>query len=183
VKDGEPGPAGDNSLLKQGNVSGTMYYKYMNGDTAIVPFNHEYYESINYNTFAYDSITNNEFEIDFYRGQLKEANSYLYFNLQGYLDANNFFQIPIYNYANFELINKYKNKVYNWNFDIYSQHITITDFKMDVKTGVASYNYTIDIPPSDIYFNDKADDVTHFIIKGSVNVTLDENEYTGCLTC
>jgi hypothetical protein len=183
VKDGEPGPAGENSLYKQGSVSGTFYYKYSNGDTAIIPFNHEYYESMNYNTFLYDSINYNDYAIDFYRSQLKETDSYLYFNSQGFIDADNKFEIPTNNYIEFNLINKYKNVVYNWSLDAYSNQITITDFKMDPKTGNVTYNYTIDIPASDLNFRNKVDDVTPLIIKGSVNVVLDEDEYSGCLNC
>jgi hypothetical protein len=175
TKEGEPGPAGDNALNKDGSISGTIYYNYANGDTAIVPFNYEYYES-ELDFYAELDTLYDTYKIRFKRRELKEINSYTFIELYGALDANNKPLDADFNdisFQQFNLVKKINNKLFKFAFyNLYSSTGSITDFVFDEKTGKLFYNYTFDVSPSDISSNYAVDGVTTAKIVGNVNLTL-----------
>ena len=53
TKEGEPGPAGESNLNKQGSMSGTLTYFDHKGAQVVQNFDYNYYNKLNYNIIGH----------------------------------------------------------------------------------------------------------------------------------
>jgi len=76
TKEGAPGPAGADAdgLNKQGSISGTLRTTNSLGDSVVFPFQFNYYESLDENSYSEYKVS--LFTFDFKRRSLKNANNY-----------------------------------------------------------------------------------------------------------
>jgi hypothetical protein len=141
TKEGEPGPAGKSSLTKQGSVSGTITYSIDNGttNTATVPFEYNYFESLNDNKFYFEDSEGDYYDFFFGRKDLKDARNYFYFWSYGY-GTNGIEDDPEYTNVNFSFVTVINNKLLEFN----TSGGDITNLKLDPETGRLTFDYAND---------------------------------------
>jgi hypothetical protein len=74
TKNGEPGPAGGDALNKQGSISGTLRTTNSSGDSVVFPFQFNYYESLDENSYSEYKVS--YYTFDFKRRDLKNSSNY-----------------------------------------------------------------------------------------------------------
>jgi hypothetical protein len=163
TKEGEPGPAGESSLNKQGSITGTIKYTDDNGDEATVPFNYQYFESLEDNGFYYEEEgSESYYEVSFRRRDLKDVNNY--FNIQGYgYGMNGAEDAPSYLNINFSFLTVINNELYE--FDEMND-VEIENISLDPATG----RLTCDFSGIVYYDNESSASVT-----GKVDVLLNRS--------
>lgn len=178
TKEGEPGPAGESSLQKQGSVSGSIAYVDANGDSVNLPFNYEYFESLSNSTFTYDQYG---FSADFQRrGANDENNSIEFRNFQGD-KMNGSFSTPEYFNFNFSTVKNLNNELFNFSSGFYAgdaqSTCEISNFSLDTLSGRLVFDFKSDYDPYDIYSDSRYDFSTHALVKGHVDVTVYRKRY------
>ncbi|MCU0415560.1 MAG: hypothetical protein MUE33_00110 [Cytophagaceae bacterium] len=191
--DGEPGPAGASYFRTEGTASGTIYYEYPNGDTAIVPVSFGSFTSDADNVFYLDSTDN--FGYDYYAVDIKRVDP---------TDGANFFRFSICN-ATFDRnrdssyrppynidfaisVVKPGNPFFQFTnmYNIYSDYETksyyvgedaeITNYYLNPVTRVLSFRYKFYISPNDIPYNLRVSSYPA-IVSGNVQVQLNKSTY------
>jgi hypothetical protein len=179
-KDGEPGPAGESSMFKLGSFSGTLHYKLANGDTAIVPYNFEYYDSEKNNAFLMDTL-NDSYYFNIYRKPAKDVENYFYMYLyNGGLDINNnpLAPTPTELSFNFALNSKINNKFFYLRaYDYDAANSSFSNYSFNPTTGNLSYNYEIVISPNNFSSNGINDGITNAKLIGKFSSTLASDEF------
>lgn len=138
TKDGEPGPAGESTLIKQGSISGTITYTDANGIDVAVPFDYQYYESLVYNYFTYEEEgSGSYYEVDLLRRDLADANNYFYFNIEG-TGLNGVEANPEYTSIDFSLLKVINNELNTF----YDSEIEITNLSLDPTTGRLIFDFS-----------------------------------------
>lgn len=162
TKDGEPGPAGESGLNKQGTVSGTIRYFDDNENEAFAPFNFEYFESFEENRFYYnDDFSQIPYELSFSRRALKDVNNYFDIEATGYYNMNGEVESPNYSRMDFSFFTLINNQLYR--FYRNTSELEITNFSLDRTTGRLIYDFS-----GDVYY----DNGTTATITGKVDVIL-----------
>lgn len=131
TKEGEPGPAGETSLNKQGSISGTITYNDDNGNAATAPFNHQYYESLEDNRFYYVDSEGDYYELAFKRRDLKDANNYFHIEATGDSE-DGLEEDPYFSNIHFSFFTIINNELYHFR-DIYD--VEISNVSLDPATG------------------------------------------------
>lgn len=165
TKEGEPGPAGESSLNKQGSVTGTITYTDDNGNDATTSFNYGYFESLENNKYYWYDEDGEYYGIQFERRDLKDENNYFSFLIAG--DATNGVEDdPYTNYANFSLYKVINNELYEFDDD----DIEVTNVKLDHTTGRLTFDFA-----GSVY-----SDGEYATVTGKVDVILNRTrEYIG----
>lgn len=162
TKEGEPGPAGESSLNQQGSISGTITYTDNNGTTATIPFNYQYFESLEDNRFYYDEDDGAiSYGLQVERRTINDANNYYSFTLEGSGDdgiLNSRDQM----YANFSFYTVINNQLYK--FD--NNDISITNVSIDSTTGRVTFDFA-----GSVKYNNNQDAA----ITGKVDVILNRS--------
>lgn len=162
TKEGEPGPAGESSLNKQGSISATITYTDNNGTTATIPFNYQYFESLEDNRFYYDDDAGMiSYGLQVERRTIKDANNYYSFILEGSGD-DGILNGPDQVYANFSFYTVINNQLYK--FD--NNDISITNFSIDPSTGRVTFDFA-----GSVKYNNNEDAT----ITGKVDVILNRS--------
>lgn len=141
TKEGEPGPAGESFLNKQGSVSGTITYTDDDGNDATTSFNYQYYESLYDGRFYYED---NEGEIDYgvdvTRRDLRDENNTFNFKVErnefaGIDDAPHLtsMESSFFVVINNELVEFHSGWAYG---------TEITNFTLDPLTGRATFDFS-----------------------------------------
>lgn len=139
TKDGEPGPAGESSLMKQGSISGTIAYTDDNGNDATTSFNYQYYESLEDNQFSYEGGSLSYYNVNFQRRDLKDNNNYFNFECTGN-GSDDIENLPANNYVNFSLFTLINNELYEFRASYNS--FAITNLSLDPTTGRLLFDYS-----------------------------------------
>jgi hypothetical protein len=191
-EEGDPGPSYYKTA--NGTVTSTIYYKYANGDTAIVPCSYDSYLSNLDNVFYLDSSSNSD---PYYGFDIVRYNSD---------DASNFIRISTC-WANFD---KTKDssflEPYNFIFgisrvatnsstlfafatmsDVYNYYqmdklyvgedVTITNYYLNPKSHRLTFDYEVVLSPYSLESNYITDYSVSPIVKGSVDVVLTKSPY------
>lgn len=140
TKEGEPGPAGESSLNKQGSVTGTITYTDNNGDDASTSFNYQYYESLNDNKFYFEDGTNLYYDLNFERRDLKDSRNYFDIEVSGY-GMNGVLDDPTNAYLGFSYFTVINNELYAF---YGSENVDITNVSLDETTGRLIFDFTGD---------------------------------------
>ncbi len=142
TKEGAPGPAGESTLSKQGSISGTISYTDDNGNDATVPFNFQYFESLQDNAFSYQdngqSQSPSTYSLDFGRRDLKDVNNYLDFSLDGY-STNGIEDAPYSIVNQFSFLTVINGELYEFES---TNDFVITNVNLDPTTGRITFDFT-----------------------------------------
>ncbi len=139
TKEGEPGPAGESSLTQQGSISGTVTYLDVNSNSVAVPFNYQYFETLEHNKFYYEEQSPSlYYELNFQRRDLKDANNYLRFEVNGN-GMNGIVDNPDYSYVNFSFLKVINNELYEFYLN---DDVIITNLNLDSTTGRLTFNFS-----------------------------------------
>ncbi len=181
TKDGEPGPAGGDALNKQGAISGTLRTTNSLGDSVVFPFQFNYYESLDENSYSEYKVS--LYTFDFKRRSLKNASNYFImsggpitkmttptnltvdFSLEE-LNANN-------TYFSFTDRTCATNCVETVNFGPFTPTavtpvIAYSNYSFDFATGHLFFNFKLTYPSVNNSFNRAA------IVQGTVDVVLNQ---------
>ena len=157
TKDGAPGPAGQSDLINQGSVSGTLSYLDYKGDSVAIPFNYQYYATLQNNQFTYNGINkgNSGYSFAFSRRSINDSNDSISFNLGGSLDsigrpsAKN-----TYLSMSFSFIENLNKSVFSFGASDgsmgdsnYGSSYTISNFSLDTLSGQLNFNYVANFGP------------------------------------
>ncbi|MFN8417282.1 MAG: hypothetical protein U0U66_13205 [Cytophagaceae bacterium] len=188
---GEQGPAGLGYFKSGGTTSGTIHYKYENGDTAIVPYTYTAYSSVLSQTYYLDTAYGNSYySVNIERNDPDEPNNYITFYIcdafynKNANSASDAFTQPtsmkvFFNYVKssnpfFHLSNEYNYSPYPYTegFDL-----TITNYNLNPTTGKLTFDYEIVVDPDHIPYDLRYDDMVQPTLKGSINVNLTKSPY------
>lgn len=137
TKEGEPGPAGESSLNKQGSITGTITYTDDDGNDATAPFNFEYYESLSDNQFYYGDSEGEYYELAFGRRALNDNNNF--FNIEAYGSVTNGVEEePSYSNINFSFLTIINNELY----EFYDNGFEISNVSLDPVTGRLTFDFS-----------------------------------------
>ena len=200
TKDGSPGPAGPSDLINQGSISGTLSYLDSNGDSVGVPFNYQYYATLQNNQFTYAGLktSSSGYVVNLSRRSTSDADDSTSFYILCPLDSlgrptsptnSNYSTVS----ASFSIMENLKNNLFSFQANDpyvtssqYNSNMTITNFSLDTLSGSLKFNYVLTFGSGAINYGVRVDNTTSAIIKGSVNVILIRNKYgyvpctTGC---
>jgi hypothetical protein len=190
---GDPGPAGVGYYkTNNGELSGTIYYKYPNGDTAIVPFSNKGFTSVTQSALYIDSSINNYgynyYSFDITRIDPEDDRSFIRIaccNVSIDMSNDTCFTKPHYLRFGISKISPTNNSffafatmsdVYNGNLNYYniyeSDNLTITNYYLNPVSHRLTFDYEIVMSPNHPISNYRYDYTVSPIIKGSVDVTL-----------
>jgi hypothetical protein len=140
TKDGEPGPAGESTLNKQGSISGTITYADNDGNDKTTSFNYQYFESLEDNKFYYeDDGSLSYYNVEFQRRDLKDNNNYFNIEFSGN-GTDGIENLPANNYVNFSMFTLINNELYEFSSSYNS--FEITNFSLDHTTGRLLFDYS-----------------------------------------
>ena len=185
TKEGEPGPAGESLLSKQGAISGTISYLDINGKPLTESFSYEYFETL---SDTYYTSDNENYSIRFSRRDLKDYQKTCEFTLDGSLDQSGNLTVPEGGGLKFYYLSVANNNLFS--FSIYggsggflyfsgeSQTTgVISNFSFNKTTGRLIFDYTLSVHPNDINYSDRYNNTTFAEINGHVDiVVLDKKE-------
>lgn len=161
TKEGEPGPAGESALNKQGTISGTITYTNDQGNEATAAFNYEYFETLKDNAFTnYESGQESYYGIDVIRRSIQDEYNYAEFNLDG-TGMNGIEDAPSSIDFEFSYVSTINNEIIGFFAD--GDEVVITNFNLDASTGRVTFDY------STIVYDINNNEVT---LQGKVDVTL-----------
>ena len=179
TKEGEPGPAGESALSKQGVISGKISYVNMDGQPLNETFSYEYYESL---ADAYVIDNEDSYTISFSRRDLKDWDKKFEFNLYGSTDQSGNPVAPTEGDLNFSYLSVTNNKLFSFHTDggeggyVYFYEGTegtscdISNFSFNVATGRLLFDYKVVCTPDDISYYDRPNEDTEATIEGHVDV-------------
>ena len=180
TKSGEPGPAGESSLTKQGAISGTLSYVDNDGKTLKESFTYEYYETLTDLYFTDDD----GYTISFSRRDLKDYEKKFEFRLYGYFDQTDNASTPVEGRINLSYLSVKNNNLFsfrdrgpqgefiNFNEDAEPTTCVISNFSFNPETGRLVFDYEVNYDPSNINYEDKYDDTTPATVDGHVDVVI-----------
>jgi len=164
TKDGEPGPAGVSSLMKQGSVSGEITYLDNDDKEFKETFKYEYFESLQENKFYYNAPGNDEdpiYQINFNRRDLKDYNNYFNVEFEGSETSGD----PYYSNINLNVIKVINNTLYEF---YSSDDFEISNMSFDPSTGRLLFDFS-----GTVYYSNGQGVVT-----GKVDVILSRSSYS-----
>lgn len=180
TKDGEPGPAGESGLSRQGSIAGKLTYVDSDGKPLEQSFSYEYYESL---TDAYVTEYDDEYTIRFSRRDLKDTDKRFEFRIDGSIDQNGHFTTPEEGGLRFSYLNVTNNNLFSFHIDggegyyapFYDDSESgttsdITNFSFDIATGRLIFDYKIICDPDYINYEDRFNNTTSPAIDGHVDV-------------
>lgn len=182
TKEGAPGPAGEDALTKQGSISGTLKTVNSKNDSISIPFEFNYFESLEENTF--EDYKGTLYTSSFKRRSLKEKGSYFVMSNNSPVTKG---ETPTNLTVDFGLLLVQSNGSYfifedmdcpdgcnetvnlvPYNDKTLPAAITYSNYSFDFETGKLSFNYRIFYPAANNNLNRDA------IVTGSVNVVLNK---------
>lgn len=186
TKEGEPGPAGESALSKQGSISGTLNYVDVDGNPITKQFSYEYYETL----FDSRYDENDGLKVSISRRDLKDTEKYFKFNFTSYKDNNDIYEAPEYGSIDFSFVSVNNNQLFSFSdyesasgyyeevyFNDESETIVdITNFSFDKNTGRLIYDYSITYSIVNIPYQDRYDEFTQATVTGHVDVVLNEKK-------
>jgi len=164
TKDGEPGPAGESALMKQGSISGEITYLDNNENEAKAPFKYEYFESLQENKFYYNTTGNDGdplYQINFNRRDLKDYNNYFNVKFEGSETSGD----PYYSNINLNVIKVINNTLYEF---YSSDDFEISNLSFEPSTGRLLFDFS-----GTVYYSNGQGVVT-----GKVDVILSRSSYS-----
>lgn len=189
---GEQGPAGKGYFKSGGNSSGTIHYKYQNGDTAIVPYTFTAYKSVLSQTYYLDTANGNStYSVNIERADPEETSNYINFYICGANynknanSASDAFTKPTsmiiyFNYikSSYPFFHLSNENYYYYNY-AYSEgyNMTINNYKLNPTNGRLTFDYEIVIDPYEIPYKLRFNDTIKPVVKGLVDVTLTKSPY------
>jgi hypothetical protein len=160
TKDGEPGPAGESTLVKQGSISATITYTDDNGNDATVPFDYQFYETLYDSRFYYeDNQGEISYGVDVRRRDLRDENNSFNFIVEKNIFAN-IGDDPHFTRSEFSFNVVINNDLFE--FYNYGYGPDVTNFTLDPSTGRVTFDFS-----GSIYKNGEAATIT-----GRVDVIL-----------
>jgi len=180
TKEGAPGPAGESNLTQQGSVTGTLAYVDYQGNPISVPFSYSYYESASDNKFYYDVNGKKNYQIEFFRRDLKDYNNYINFsNLYGF-NVNNQFNSPSGGIFQFSLVKIIDNNLFEFSgyFNSSNQNSTyvITNYSFDATTGRLIFDFVLTFDALSIDSSTRYNRTQAATLTGRVDVILNRTQ-------
>jgi hypothetical protein len=182
TKEGEPGPAGESSLNKQGAISGKLTYVDHNGDPLEQSFSYEYFETLS-QAFYTINEDNGQYVISISRRDLKDYGKGFLINLYGSTDQSGNPIVASQGSIGFSYLNVINNYLFSFvtdggegplYFDSGKSSTTgeISNFNFNETTGRLIFDYTFTVSPDDIGNWTKYDGDTPATITGHVDVVV-----------
>lgn len=139
TKDGAPGPAGENTLTQQGNISGKITFVDDSGATVNTTFRYEYLESLDDSRFyIYENGADSDYEIMMNRRSADDSYNSCSFSLAGYNDMiAGTEEDPFYVGNDFNFVVVSGSTMY----EFYGSNMNITNLHLDTTTGRLTFDY------------------------------------------